>query len=107
MKGRRTNFIAVLLGGLAMLCQPAASQVKSQPTYHVTMVPGTITAINYQNRNSTEIGFQGSPLLPLAKGHAKVTSERGRIAVNAEFTNLEPAQKFGPEYLTYVLWAIT
>jgi len=71
------------------------------------MVPGSITAINYQNRRSTEIGFQGSPLLPLAKGQSKISSERGRIAISAEFRNLEPAQKFGPEYLTYVLWAIT
>jgi outer membrane protein OmpA-like peptidoglycan-associated protein len=94
-------------GTVRALQQSAASQQKNQPTYHVTMVPRTITAINYQNRKSTEIGFQGSPLLPLAKGQAKVDSERGRIAIAAEFRNLEPAQKFGAEYLTYVLWAIT
>jgi outer membrane protein OmpA-like peptidoglycan-associated protein len=89
------------------LQQSAASKQQNQPTYHVTMVPRTITAINYENRKSTEIGFQGSPLLPLAKGRAKVTSERGRIAIDAEFKHFEPAQKFGAEYLTYVLWAIT
>jgi outer membrane protein OmpA-like peptidoglycan-associated protein len=64
--------------------------------------------INYQHRSgSTTIGFQGSPLLPFAKGRAKVTGKVGRIQINAEFSKLEPAQKFGPEYLTYVLWAIT
>jgi len=87
--------------------QSAESRQKNQPSYHVTMVPRTITAINYENRKSTEIGFEGSPLLPLGKGHAKVTSERGRIAIDAEFKHLVPAQKFGAEYLTYVLWAIT
>jgi outer membrane protein OmpA-like peptidoglycan-associated protein len=71
------------------------------------MVPRTILAINYQNRTKTEIGFQGSPLLPLAKGEADVESKSGRIAVDAKFDNLEPPQKFGAEYLTYVLWAIT
>jgi hypothetical protein len=71
------------------------------------MVPRTILAINYQNRTKTEIGFQGSPLMPLAKGEANVESKNGRIAVDAEFKNLEPVMKFGPEYLTYVLWAIT
>lgn len=79
----------------------------NQPTYHVTMVPAQITAINYQHRESTEIGFQGSPILPLAKGQAKVTSRPGRISVEAQFKDLQPASKFGPEYLTYVLWAIT
>ena len=106
-------FVLVFLattGSARALQQSAASQQKNQlnqPTYHVTMVPGTITAINYQNRKSTEIGFQGSPLLPLANGQGKVISERGRIAIDAEFRNLEPAQKFGAEFLTYVIWAIT
>src|SRR6202050_3998096 len=53
------------------------------------------------------IGFQGTPLLPLAKGDAKVDSKQGSIVVSASFRNMQSAQKFGKEYLTYVLWAIT
>jgi outer membrane protein OmpA-like peptidoglycan-associated protein len=75
--------------------------------YHVILIPGTITAVNYQHRESTMIGFQGSPLLPLAKGTAKVSSRSGRIAIEATFQDLQPAQKFGPALWTYVLWAIT
>ena len=94
-----------------MLVNPARAQnnsAQSTPTYHVTMSPATIVTINYQHRSgSTTIGFQGSPLLPFAKGQAKVTGKVGRIQINAEFSKLEPAQKFGDEYLTYVLWAIT
>ena len=71
------------------------------------MVPRTILAINYQNRTKTDVGFQGSPLMPLAKGAAEVESKSGRIAIDAKFDNLEPPQKFGAEYLTYVLWAVT
>src|ERR1700676_4718790 len=110
MTKRWTYFILLFLApppGVLALQQSAASQQNNQPRYHVTMFPGTITAINYQNRKSTEIGFQGSPLLPLANGQGKVISERGRIAVDAEFRNLEPAQKFGAEFLTYVIWAVT
>jgi hypothetical protein len=101
-------FISVLLAtsGAGQPQRPDTSQ-GNQPSYHITMVPRTITAINYEARKATEIGFQGSPLLPLAKGKAKVASDRGRIAVKAEFKGLEPAQKFGAEYLTYVIWAIT
>src|ERR1700676_2894523 len=87
--------------------QPASAVRDSQPTYRVTMVPRTILAINYENRTKTEVGFQGSPLMPLAKGQADVEGKNGRIGVNAEFKNLEQPQKFGPEYLTYVLWAVT
>jgi outer membrane protein OmpA-like peptidoglycan-associated protein len=104
---RRAVVIFVAMFGACSGVISAQGTQSSPPTYHVTMVPGTITAVNYQHRESTEIGFQGSPLLPLAKGTAKVTSRPGRIAIEAEFKDLEPAQKFGPEYWTYVIWAIT
>src|ERR1700722_15818901 len=87
--------------------QPASAVRDSQPTYQVTMVPRTILAINYQNRTKTEVGFRGSPLMPLGKGQATVESKNGRISVDAEFANLGPVATFGPEYLTYVLWGIT
>ncbi|HEX4484962.1 MAG TPA: OmpA family protein [Terriglobales bacterium] len=100
----------------ALLISVAAGPAKAQQapparanegTYRVTMIPRSILTINYENRNKTEIGFQGSPLMPLAKGLAKVESKGGRIAIDAEFNKLDPPAKFGAEYLTYVLWAIT
>ncbi len=53
---------------------PDSPPAQNGQTYRIILVPGTITSINYQHRESTDIGFQGSPLLPLAKGTAKVTS---------------------------------
>jgi len=38
---------------------------------------------------------------------ANVESKQGRIQIDAEFDKLQPATRFGPEYLTYVMWAIT
>ena len=99
--------VGLLLLSSANANQPFASSQRNQPSYHVTMVPRTILAINYQNRAKTEIGFRGSPLMPLAKGDASVEARNGRIAINADFRNLTPAVNFGPEYLTYVLWAVT
>lgn len=34
-------------------------------------------------------------------------SKQGPLVIRADFKDFEPAQKFGAEYLTYVLWAIT
>src|ERR1700684_1935124 len=100
--------MAGLTGSFGTSTPAQSNSQQQQPSYHVTMVPATIVTINYQHRSgSTTIGFQGSPLLPLAKGRAKVTGKVGRIQINAEFSKLEPAQRFGPEYITYVLWAIT
>jgi len=65
-------------------------------------------AINYNHRSgSTEIGFRGTALMPAATGEAKVESKQGVIKINADMQKLQPATKFGPEYLTYVMWAIT
>jgi outer membrane protein OmpA-like peptidoglycan-associated protein len=76
--------------------------------YRVNVVQRDLDAVNYLHRSgSTRIGFVGTPLLPLAKGEAKVESGRGGITINANFQGLTPANGFGPEYLTYVLWAIS
>jgi len=76
--------------------------------YRVKVVQRDLDAVNYLHRyGSTNIGFKGTTLMPMAKGQAKVTSERGGIHIEAKFQGLTPANGFGPEYLTYVLWAIT
>jgi outer membrane protein OmpA-like peptidoglycan-associated protein len=76
--------------------------------YKVKVVQRNLDCVNYLHRSgSTTIGFAGTPLLPGGKGEAKVTSERGGITVEAKFSGLTPANGFGNEYLTYVLWAIS
>ena len=91
---------------------PTQQQVTSAqpdvPLYRVTVVGRSTPAINYRYRSGdTPIDFRGTPLLPRAKGHAKVETKRGFSDVDAHFAALEPATKFGSEYLTYVMWAIT
>ncbi|HUY13652.1 MAG TPA: OmpA family protein [Terriglobia bacterium] len=80
----------------------------SVPIYRITVVGRTIKAINYRHRSgSTKIDFQGTSLLPRARGNAEVQSKQGATHIDAEFKDLQPATQFGPEYLTYVLWAIS
>jgi hypothetical protein len=47
------------------------------------------------------------PEISDARGEAAVESKQGYIEVEAKFDKLQPASRFGPEYLTYVLWAIS
>jgi hypothetical protein len=76
--------------------------------YRVKVVQRDLDAVNYLHRSgSAKIGFKGTTLLSQAKGEAKVTSERGGIHIEAMFEGLTAANGFGPEYLTYVLWAIS
>ena len=92
--------------------QDAAQQTPQQsepaPIFRVEVVARTTQAVNYlHRRGSTKIDFQGTPLMPRSRGSAKVESERGVTRVSAEFKDLEQPTTFGPEYLTYVLWAIS
>ena len=78
------------------------------PIFRVTVVGRTTQAINYRpRRGDTRVDFAGTALMPAATGKATVSGEKGYIKVDARFDKLAPPAQFGPEYLTYVLWAIT
>ena len=105
----REVVISTVLLGLCSLPSPCQEpERKSVPIYRVTVVQRSVEAINYEYRaGPTKIDFQGTVLLPKAKGDAIVESRRGRTEIEAKLDNVEESQRFGREYLTYVLWAIT
>jgi outer membrane protein OmpA-like peptidoglycan-associated protein len=76
--------------------------------FRIQVVSRSTPAVNYLHRGgSTKIDFEGTPLMADGKGGATVESERGVIRVSAGFENFVQPSTFGPEYLTYVLWAIS
>lgn len=78
------------------------------PIFKVQVVSRSIDAVNYNHLGgTTKIGFSGTSIMPQAKGEAHVDSRHGRVVIAAKFDHLGPATAYGPEYLTYVLWAIT
>jgi outer membrane protein OmpA-like peptidoglycan-associated protein len=80
----------------------------AMPIYRITVVERTTKAVNYNHRSgSTKIDFRSTALLPGASGEATVESKQGVIKIDARMEKMQPATKFGPEYLTYVMWAIT
>src|SRR6266568_4026644 len=71
-------------------------------------VSRTTKAVNYRRAGSiTKIDFQGTELMSGATGEARVQSKSNRIEIEAKFLGLDEATKFGLEYLTYVLWAVS
>ena len=101
----------LVLTGLLCAQTPPAGEVhdlEPRPVFSVNVVERVTVAINYRHRGgATRIDFQGTNLMPAATGTAKVESQQGYIRIEAKFQNLKPAIRFGAEYLTYVLWAIT
>jgi len=65
-------------------------------------------AINYGRKGTTlKILFHGTDLMQQAAGEAKVENKGNRVEIDAKFEGFEEATKFGLEYLTYVLWAVS
>src|SRR5258708_20824 len=80
----------------------------AQPIFRVTVVERTTSAVSYRHHSGwTKVDLHGTPLAPEASGHADVNSRPGYIEVKTQMRHLDSAAKYGPEYLTYVLWAIT
>ena len=79
-----------------------------RPTFGVHLTTRTVDAVNYRHHGgATKLDFRGTDLMPAANGLASVKSNRGSIAIEAEFGELQKPTAFGAEYLTYVLWAIS
>ena len=116
MKALRLGILIVSLAAETTLAQqPSNTPVLPEPedktpalTLTVNVVERTTKAINYRHRGgATTVDFRGTPLQPNTRGEAKVESKQGYIEIEVEFDGLQPASRFGPEYLTYVMWAIT
>ena len=107
--------LVVMLAG--MLCAQAPNPVQTgvspnnngpEPVFRVDVTSRSIRAVNYHNhQGTTKIDFRGTALMPAAMGDANVSANTGATKISLHFNHLMNAAQFGPEYLTYVLWAIT
>ena len=96
----------VLQGFRISAQEPVLSE--APPIFRVTVVGRTTAAINYRPRSgSTTVDMVATGMLRAARGVAEVSGKKGLIEVDARFENMGMPTRFGDEYLTYVLWAIT
>jgi outer membrane protein OmpA-like peptidoglycan-associated protein len=91
------------IGILGTLAVPAFGQTP-QPAKSVSR---TTKAVNYRRAGAAKIDFQGTELMQQASGEARVQNKGSRTEIDARFLGLDEATKFGLEYLTYVLWAVS
>ena len=82
--------------------------MEKTPVFKAQVVSRTTKAVDYRHRGgSTRVDLKGTELMPQARGEARVESRTGRLEINAKLSGMQPANWFGLEYLTYVLWAVT
>jgi len=113
MTSKITLAFVIALGASIQVQAQTQSTAPFEPadhtsTYRVSVVSRTTRAVNYgHHEDSTKINFQGTDLMPGAKGEAVVQSKRGATKIVVEFDGLDKPTTFGNEYLTYVMWAIS
>jgi hypothetical protein len=101
-------YLAIETTGYAQTRSQQNEQKAPPYTLRVDVVERSTQAINYRHRSgSTTIGFRGTSLQPGARGEAKVETKKGYTEIEVEFDDMIPPNRYGREYLTYVMWAVT
>jgi hypothetical protein len=95
-----------------VLCAATAlGAAQTQPTVSAPAKTGIVSrttkAMHYREGGSVKIAFQGTNLMSGASGEGKIEGKKISLEIDAKFQGLEDATKFGLEYLTYVLWAVS
>src|SRR5215470_4111740 len=86
----------------------AACTVVAQAPAGKASVSHTTQAVNYRLRgDAVNISFHATDLMANATGEAKVEGKKSSVEIDAKFENLDDPTRFGLEYLTYVLWAVS
>ncbi len=106
----KKTFVSLLSFTALLMIQSRIHAVPSmpEPAYQVTVVQTPAKAINYRDlKGSVDIDLKGTVLLPSAVGTATVKNRAGVTEIKAQIGSMTAATQFGPEYLTYVFWAIS
>ena len=91
----------------------SASLMTAQTSSAATTAPATasvsrvLKAMHFRQGSSVKVAFQATDQMRGASGEAKLEGKKANVTIEAKFQGLDDATKFGLEYLTYVLWAVS
>ena len=100
-----TLFSASLTAAQTVTSTPAATS--AAPVPGANSVSRVMKAVHYRQGSNLKIDFHATELMAGAGGEAKIEGKKANVTIDAKFQSLEDASKFGLEYLTYVLWAVS
>jgi outer membrane protein OmpA-like peptidoglycan-associated protein len=96
-------FVGVVMFGVSLSSADAQTAASTNPA-----ASRTAKAMTYRRGGgAVKVLLHGTDLMAQATGEAKVENKGNRVEIEAKFENIEDATKFGLEYLTYVLWAVS
>jgi len=86
----------------------SAQNFSSGQASGVASVSRTTKAVNYRLRtDAVNISLHGTELMSNASGEAKVQGKKSSVEIEAKVEGMDDPTRFGLEYLTYVLWAVS
>ena len=107
-KWKRLNKSAFFSVALLSVFGLSAANARGQAA--PSSAPGvsrTSKAITFRRGGVAKVSLQSTNLMPGGTGEAQVENKGNRVEIEAKFEGMDVATKFGFEYLTYVLWAIS
>jgi outer membrane protein OmpA-like peptidoglycan-associated protein len=99
---RRSVWIACLV--LAIVLSPAMLSAGEKTA---TMEVAKVQTISYPPDSKVDLDFRAWSEQSKAAGKATIDTKGGPAQITATFKKLDPPSSHGPEYLVYVLWAVT
>ncbi|MFQ5739914.1 MAG: OmpA family protein [Acidobacteriota bacterium] len=106
-------FLATGAWGPALVCKAQENtRVAPAPEIHLIQVDepeGQILSFRHLS-SSTLVQMKGTRIEPTASTKMKIQSRRGFVEIDinrGDIKRLQPARRFGQDYLTYVLWAVS
>jgi outer membrane protein OmpA-like peptidoglycan-associated protein len=102
---RTTVSCFLLLAGLFWGAAVDAAQTTATSSVPVSR---TAKAITFRRGTGTvKVALHSTELMSQGSGEVGVENKGTRVEIDAKFQGMEDATKFGFEYLTYVLWAVS
>src|ERR1700688_4061162 len=92
------------VGALGLCAADACAQTMQTASSGVSR---TAKAITYRRGGVAKVSLRGTNLMPAGTGEAQVENKGNRVEIEVKFEGMEPATKFGFEFLTYALWAVS
>jgi outer membrane protein OmpA-like peptidoglycan-associated protein len=102
-----TNSGSQSQNGAASANNATVSAASSAAVPVVNAVSRTTKAMHYRPGANVKVLFQATELMSGASGEAKIEAKKTGINIEAKIQGVDEATKFGMEYLTYVLWAVS
>ena len=105
MKSPTARLLQLLVLGLSAGVAAGAAQQDAAPA---SQFDKPVQAIGYRvGGGATRIALIATGAIPEARGEARVEAKTGATYIEADVKGLAQPTRFGAEFLTYVLWAVS